>query len=77
MATGDAYIIGGAEIYRQGLPLTDTLHITVVDDECDNADTYFPPIPLDNFQITDITGADTVPSIKFYTLVRKENSRAN
>ena len=70
MATGDAYIIGGAEIYRQGLSLADILHITVVEDKCDNADTYFPPIPFDSFRVTAVSSAETVPPVKFYTLKR-------
>lgn len=70
MATGDAYIIGGAEIYRQGLPLADILHITVVDDETSDADTYFPPIPFDSFRVTAVSSTETVPPVKFYTLKR-------
>ena len=40
-------IIGGAEIYRLSLPLTDVLHVTRVHAVVE-ADTYFPPIdPLE------------------------------
>lgn len=70
MASGEAFIIGGAEIYRQGLPLADILHITVVDDETNDADTFFPPIPFDSFRVTAISSAETVPPVKFYTLKR-------
>jgi len=36
------FVIGGAQIYELALPYTDTLHLTVVDDE-PNADAFFPP----------------------------------
>lgn len=36
------YVIGGAEVYRQCLPLAHTLHLTEVDTEVDGADTWFP-----------------------------------
>ncbi len=70
MAENEAFIIGGAEIYRQGLPLADILHITVVDDETNDADTFFPPIPFDSFRVTAVSSAETVPPVKFYTLKR-------
>jgi dihydrofolate reductase len=40
---GEVFIIGGASIYKQFLPLADKLYITYVDDE-PIADTYFPEI---------------------------------
>ncbi len=41
---GDVFIIGGGEIYRQALPLADRLYITRVHTVPAEADTYFPPI---------------------------------
>lgn len=38
------YIIGGASVYKQALPIADALCITEVDDEAPIADTYFPTI---------------------------------
>jgi len=38
---GEVFIIGGGEIYRQALPLTDRLYLTIVEDEPE-ADTFFP-----------------------------------
>ncbi len=40
----DVFIIGGASIYRQALPLASVLHITQVNDSPADADTFFPPI---------------------------------
>jgi len=36
------FIIGGGEIYRQGLKYADKLYLTVVDKEFPDADTFFP-----------------------------------
>ena len=36
------YIIGGASVYKQALPLADVLCITEIDAEAPVADTYFP-----------------------------------
>ena len=38
------YIIGGASVYKQALPLADVLCITEIDAEAPAADTYFPTI---------------------------------
>ena len=39
----DVYIIGGASVYRQALPLADRLCLTEIDDTPEKADTFFPP----------------------------------
>ena len=39
----DIYIIGGASVYRQALPLADRLCLTEIDDTPEKADTFFPP----------------------------------
>ena len=38
----DIYIIGGASVYEQALPLADRLCLTEVDDTPDGADAFFP-----------------------------------
>ena len=38
----DIYIIGGASVYRQALPLADRLCLTEIDDTPEKADTFFP-----------------------------------
>ena len=44
------FVIGGGEIYRQMLPKAGVLHITVVKHSWKDADTFFPPISLDEWQ---------------------------
>lgn len=39
----DVYIIGGASVYQQALPLADRLCLTEIDDTPKEADTFFPP----------------------------------
>lgn len=39
----DIYIIGGASVYKQALPLADRLCLTEIDDTPTEADTFFPP----------------------------------
>ncbi|MBO8445015.1 MAG: dihydrofolate reductase [Bacteroidetes bacterium] len=43
-ATDKCFVIGGGEIYRQALPLADTMYITHVHTEIKDADTFFPEI---------------------------------
>lgn len=38
------YIIGGASLYRQALPLADELCLTEIDAEAPQADAWFPPV---------------------------------
>lgn len=38
----EVFIIGGAEIYKQGLKYTDKLYLTLVDKEYPEADAFFP-----------------------------------
>lgn len=40
----EVYIIGGASVYRQALPLADRLCLTEIDAEAPQADAYFPPV---------------------------------
>ena len=40
----EVFVIGGANIYVQALPLARRIYMTVVDDEPDAADAFFPPL---------------------------------
>lgn len=46
----EIFIIGGAEIYRQTLPIADRLYLTKVDVELE-ADAFFPPIQFEEWNI--------------------------
>lgn len=68
----NVFVIGGAQVYRDALPLADTLLLTVIDAETDGADTFFPTIPLDDFAISEMELCDSTPPCRFVTLVRKK-----
>lgn len=40
----EVFVIGGAEIYKQFMPIADKLYITHIDAEDSEADTFFPEI---------------------------------
>lgn len=57
------YIIGGGEVYSQALPLAHTLEITHIDLPApDDADTFFPDIDPNEWQLTTIS--DPVADLK-------------
>ncbi len=45
------YVIGGAEVYALTLPQAETLHLTWVDTEVADADTWFPNFDFGQWQI--------------------------
>ncbi len=49
--TNEAFIIGGGEIYNQALPLCSRLYLTEIDSEIADADTFFPKINRDEWEI--------------------------
>jgi len=51
-ANNDAFIIGGESIYRQALPLATRLYLTVVDDEPQQADAFFPEFDSSEWKLT-------------------------
>ncbi len=51
---GDTFIIGGSTVYRAALPYADMLHLTVIDDEVPDADTFFPILDLDSYTVASI-----------------------
>jgi dihydrofolate reductase len=47
----EVFIIGGAEVYRQSLNITDRIYLTIVHHEFE-ADTFFPELNIDEWQET-------------------------
>lgn len=43
LTNNDCFIIGGGEIYKQALPITDVIYLTRIDEEFEG-DTYFPEL---------------------------------
>lgn len=67
-ADEQVFVIGGAEIYRQTMPIADRLEVTLVHDVPANADAYFPEIS-DEWRVVaqeDFAPEDT-PAYSFIT----------
>lgn len=52
------YIIGGADVYRQALPLADELELTRIHATPAEADTFFPEIDFSEWELTSSTSFD-------------------
>ena len=48
--TEDVFIIGGAEVYEQTLPLVEVLHLTVIHARWASADAFFPALDMKEWQ---------------------------
>lgn len=48
--TNTVFIIGGAQVYEQALPLVDVLHLTQIHARWASADAYFPALDPDEWQ---------------------------
>lgn len=68
------FIIGGGSIYTAALPLCNRVFVTEVDMKVDDADTFFPPLPADEWTATDstpwLTSKSGIP-YRFITYSRK------
>lgn len=58
------FIIGGGKIYKEFLPLADKLYLTEIDDECDDADTYFPSFDKESYDKEILTNFE-VDGVRF------------
>lgn len=56
----EVFIIGGADLYRQALPIADALYLTKVHATFDDADVFFPQINMNEWRLlsTETTPAD-------------------
>ena len=48
--TADVFIIGGADIYKQTLPMVEVLHLTMIHARWACADAFFPALDMDEWQ---------------------------
>ncbi len=51
---GELMVIGGAELYRQLLPLAQTIHLTEVHARVDGGDTWFPALDADEWERAEV-----------------------
>ena len=75
MAGDGAFVIGGAQIYNQAMPLADTLYITRIFADAPDADTFFPPYEDEEWELKDFDelqiDASTLINYQFQTYIRK------
>lgn len=48
---GEVFIIGGASVYAQALSIADKIYLTVIDDEPQDADSFFPEIDYNEWKV--------------------------
>lgn len=67
----ETFIIGGASIYHQALPAARKLYLTIVDQEPEQADTFFPAINYSAWEMTEEMRNENGLSFSFLTYIRK------
>ena len=79
--TDVAFIIGGAQVYEQALPLVDVLHLTRIHARWASADAYFPVIHPNEWQEVSREHHESdhrnAYEFDFITLKRKKSSTEN
>ena len=71
--TGEVFVIGGAQLYRQALPLCNRLYLTEVDESVDG-DAYFPEIPSREWEVISRQPSqeESAPAFCFVVYQRRE-----
>jgi len=71
-APGDAWLIGGAEVYREGYDYADVLDITRVPQRIGEEDVVrMPPIPTDQFELAEQLELPDAPHLVLERWVRR------
>jgi dihydrofolate reductase len=76
--SGQVFIIGGANVYQQALPVADTLHLTVIFQKYEG-DTFFPKFDLSEWELVSETYHEAEgknPAFSFYKYERR-GSKSN
>lgn len=59
------FIIGGGELYAASMPYADRLELTEIDAEAADADTFFPEVDKDIWELTKVEEAETESEIPY------------
>jgi dihydrofolate reductase len=70
MNAPEIFIIGGGNIYKQTLPITERLYLTIIDKEYDG-DTFFPDFDWNDWNVVSEDKREGDPAFTFYVLERK------
>lgn len=69
------FIIGGAQVFELGLPVSDGLYITKIDHEYD-CDTFFPELPEDYLKTPESLGGEEENGVKYnFYLYKRDKSQ--
>lgn len=68
--TDEAFVIGGAEIYRQALPILDRIYLTLIHQDFEG-DAYFPEFPWSDFR--EVSREERLEPVPFSFLVLERN----
>ena len=72
----DIFVIGGASIYNQFIDSADMMYLTEIDDECIDADVYFPSFDDADYEKEIILeNNESVPKYKHILYKKKKNDR--
>lgn len=69
LGVDEIFITGGGEIYKQTLPITQRLYLTVIDRDYDG-DAFFPELHWDEWKIVHEDRREGDPAYTFFTLER-------
>ena len=72
LSSSECYIIGGASIYTQALSIVDEIFATEIDLTADNADTYFPDLPIEMWEKEKYKVLDTEIKSTVFKYTRKK-----
>ena len=68
----ELFICGGAEVYRQALPLVERIYLTELEKEI-TGDTFFPELPTGEFQAIQTEQCTDVMNYRFSILQRRRS----
>ena len=75
-APDKCFVMGGGYTYREAMPLSDTLYITHVHDTVEDADTFFPEISPEQWDVESRSETHTDPTSGLtyeFTVYRKKS----
>lgn len=64
-ADQELFIIGGGQLYKEALPLADVLEITHIEADAPDADTFFPDISPEEWELVSETFPEQASDLKF------------
>ncbi len=67
----EIFISGGGEIYKLALPIVDRIYLTIIDQEVEDGDAFFPEFSRSDFEEISKDSRSGSPAFTFYVYDRK------